>query len=215
MQKDACGREVSLGSFSESQAVFDPELPEQVFPDLSAEIPVSWGNARPRHLAALPRMHWALWINDQNRAAKLLLKFSVLRQAACDALITIGNSCGRKALRESVKKGEIIVGDRDYGLEYGFSGELKKPGTSFVIRIRNEPRMEIIGELPLTAADRAAGVTWQGMVKLGTQREGGSIRTVKVEVDGKTTLLASDLDLEAGLIALTYRYRWQIELFFK
>ena len=118
-------------------------------------------------------------------------------------------------MRESVKKGEIIVGDRDYGLEYGFSGELKKPGTSFVIRIRNEPRMEIIGELPLTAADRAAGVTWQGMVKLGTQREGGSIRTVKVEVDGKTTLLASDLDLEAGLIALTYRYRWQIELFFK
>ena len=92
MQKDACGREVSLGSFSESQAVFDPELPEQVFPDLSAEIPVSWGNARPRHLAALPRMYWALWINDQNRAAKLLLKFSVLRQTACDALITTGNS---------------------------------------------------------------------------------------------------------------------------
>jgi len=150
VQKDDCGREVSLGSFSEAQAVFDPELPEQVFLDLSAEIPVSWGDARPRHLAdrpnlvdgtlpaALPRLHWALGINDQNRAAKLHLKFSILRQAACDALITTGNSCERKALREFVKKGEIIIGDRYYGLEYGFFGELKKLGTSRVIRIRNE-----------------------------------------------------------------------------
>jgi len=133
VQKDDCGREVSLGSFSEAQAVFDQELPEQVFLDLSAEIPVSWGDARPRHLAAMPRLHWALGINDQNRTARLLLKFSVLRQAACDTLITTGNSCGREALRESVKKGEIIVGDRYHGLEYGFSGEFKKPGTSCVI----------------------------------------------------------------------------------
>jgi len=53
------------------------------------------------------------------------------------------------------------------------------------------------------------------MVKLGTKWEGEPIRIVKVEVDGKTLLLATDLDLEAELIALTYRYRWQIELFFK
>ena len=48
-------------------------------------------------------MHWALWINEENRAAKLHLKFSVLRQAACDAPITTGNSCERMALRESVR----------------------------------------------------------------------------------------------------------------
>ena len=53
------------------------------------------------------------------------------------------------------------------------------------------------------------------MVKLGTKWEGEPLRIVKVEVDGKTLLLATDLDLEAGLIALIYRYRWQIELFFK
>ena len=53
------------------------------------------------------------------------------------------------------------------------------------------------------------------MVKLGIKREGEPSRTVKVEVDGKTLLLATDLDPEAGLIALIYRYRWQIELFFK
>ena len=209
------------------QGVFDPELLRQVFLDLSAEIPVSWGDARLRHLAdklnlvdgtlltALPRMHWALWINEQNRAAKLHLKFSVLRQAACDALITTGNSCERKALREFVKKGETVVGDRYYGLEYGFFGELRKLGASFVMRIRNEPLMEIMEELPLTEADRAAGVTWQAMVKLGVKWQGEAIRVVKVEVDGKPLLLATDLNLDAELIALIYRYRWQIELFFK
>jgi Transposase DDE domain len=38
---------------------------------------------------------------------------------------------------------------------------------------------------------------------------------VRVEVDGKALLLATDLEIEAELIALIYHYRWQIELFFK
>jgi hypothetical protein len=218
---------VSLGSFSEAQGVFDPELLKGVFLDLVGENQTSWGDARLSHLAdklklvdgtllpALPRMHWALWLNDQNRAAKLHLKFSVLRQGACDALITAGNSCERKALRHFVKKGEIIVADRYYGLEYGFFGELKQIGASHVIRIRNNPRMEVVEELTLTEADRAAGVTWQGKVKLGDQWQGEPIRVVRVEVDGKQLLLATDLEIEAELIALIYRYRWQIELFFK
>ena len=84
-----------------------------------------------------------------------------------------------------------------------------------VIRIRNKPRMEIVEELPLTEADRSAGVTWQGRVKLGDKWQGKPIRLVKVEIDGKELLLATDLEIEAELIALIYRYRWQIELFFK
>jgi len=74
VQKDVCGREVSLGSFSEARAVFYPELPKRFFLDLSAEIPVSWGDARLRH-----------------RAAKLHLKISILRQSAffrgCDPVV--------------------------------------------------------------------------------------------------------------------------------
>ncbi|MGB6220463.1 IS4 family transposase [Haloferula sp.] len=227
VEQDVCGRQVSLGSFSEAQGVFDPELLRQVFLDLSGEIHTSWGDARLAHLAdklklvdgtllpALPRMHWALWLNDDNRAAKLHLRFSVLRQAPSDALVTTGNSCERKALRQFVNKGETIVGDRHYGLEYGFLDELRGQGVSFVLRIRNKPRMEIVEELPLTDADRTAGVTWQGMVKLGDKWQGEAIRVVKVEVDGKELLLATDLEIEAELIALIYRYRWQIELFFK
>ena len=227
VQDDVSSRPVSLGSFSEAQGVFDPELLKQVFLELAGEIPTSWGDARLAHLAdtlklvdgtllpALPRMHWALWLNDQNRAAKLHLKFTVLRQAPSDALVTHGNSCERRALRQFMKKGETIVGDRYYGLEYGFLEELRKLGISFVFRIRNKPRVEIVEELALSAQDRAAGVTWQGLVRLGDKWQGAPIRVVKVEVDGKELLLATDLDIEAELIALIYRYRWQIELFFK
>ncbi|NJM38074.1 MAG: transposase [Akkermansiaceae bacterium] len=138
----------------------------------------------------------------------------MLHQTACDALITAGNCCERKALRQFVKKGEIIVADRDYGLEYGFLSELKQIGASHVIRIRNNPRMEIVEELALSEADKAAGVTWQAKVKLGNQWQGEPIGVVRVEVDGKALLLATDLEIEAELIALIYRYRWQIELFF-
>jgi len=37
VQREVCGRTVSLGSFSEAQAVFDPQLLEKVFLDLSRE----------------------------------------------------------------------------------------------------------------------------------------------------------------------------------
>ncbi len=66
VQDEVCGRPVSLGSFSEAQGVFDPELLRQVFLDLSGEISTSWGDERLAHLAdklvdgsllpALPRM---------------------------------------------------------------------------------------------------------------------------------------------------------------
>ena len=85
VQTEVCSRQVSLGSFPEAQGVFDPELLKGVFLDLAAENQTSWGDPRLAHLAdklklvdgtllpALPRMHWALWLNDQNRAAKLHL----------------------------------------------------------------------------------------------------------------------------------------------
>jgi hypothetical protein len=38
---------------------------------------------------------------------------------------------------------------------------------------------------------------------------------VRVKVNDKELLIATDLEIEAGFIALIYRYRWQIERFFK
>ena len=227
VQREVSGRSVSLGSFSEAQSVYDPEVLRLVFEDLSGQIQQSWGDERLKPLAerlklidgtllpALPRMHWALWVNDRNRAAKLHLKFAVLRQAACEAIITKGNACERKTLRSMIRKGEIIVGDRYYGLEYGYLSELRSLGASYVMRIRNQPRMKVVQELEVSQADRSAGVSWQAKIELGDKWQGEPIRVVKIQVEGKTLLVATDLEIEAELVALIYRYRWQIELFFK
>ena len=83
------------------------------------------------------------------------------------------------------------------------------------MRIRNQPRMNVVQELEVSQADRAAGVSWQAKIELGDKWQGEPIRVVKIQVDGKTLLVATDLEIEAELVALIYRYRWQIELFFK
>ncbi len=51
VQNEVCNRKVSLGSFSEAQGVFDPELLKGVFLDLVGENQTSWGDARLSHLA--------------------------------------------------------------------------------------------------------------------------------------------------------------------
>lgn len=53
-------------------------------------------------------------------------------------------------------------------------------------------------------------------MRLGAAPDGPGGRLVRVEADGPTFLLFTDReDLAAELVALIYRYRWQIELFFK
>jgi hypothetical protein len=68
----------------------------------------------------------------------------------------------------------------------------------------------------LTGADRRAGVVADGRVRLGGGPTGPAGRLVRVEAAGHTFLLFTDReDLAAELVALIYRHRWQVELFFK
>ena len=71
VQAAVCTRPVSLGSFSEAQALLDPALLAEVFGQLSREVCVGPDGdaARKRRwliqdgslFEALPRMYWALW----------------------------------------------------------------------------------------------------------------------------------------------------------
>ena len=232
VQEQVCSRKISLGSFSEAQHVFDPELLNMVMKELASHSKYTFGDKRIREaigdliaidgslLPALPRMYWALWQNDKNRAAKVHLKFSVLRQVPIEAPITEGKRCERKVLSDMIRKGEFYVGDRYYGLKYGYFKELSDAGASYAIRVRNNPQKEILEEYELSEKDKEAGVISDQLVRLGgkdSEHEAVRLVTIKTFDDKKILVVTSEaqVDLAAELVSIIYSYRWQIELFFK
>lgn len=228
MQQEVCGKPVKLTTFSEMQQVCDPELLAGLLRDLSQKALPVFGDERLRSqvkdlvandgtlLPALPRMAWALWQNPQNRAGKLHLEFSVWRQVPAEFTVTPANTCERLVWKKKLKKGAFYVNDRHYSHDYKLIKHVQQTGASFVLRLYNNAIVDRLEPpRPLLEADRKAGVVEDVLARLG-QDDGPVGRLVRVESDGHSFLLFTDrLDLPAELIALIYRYRWQIELFFK
>ena len=81
-------------------------------------------------------------------------------------------------------------------------------------------RAEQMDVMPLSTADRAASVTFDGLVRLGAGqwRQQEVVRLVRVQSEKSELLLVSNKgreELSAELLALIYRSRWPVELFFK
>jgi len=232
VQREICSRPVSLGSFSEAQAVLDPALLAEVFTQLSRELASRHSRSGPAGRAwliqdsslfeALPRMHWALW-RRQGQAqsqVRLHLSLDVAADAPARALLTPGKGCERAAWRTQWQRGDAFVGDRYYGEDYQLFGELDRAGVAFVVRLRDEAVIEVENELPLRAADRLARVIRSAWVHLGCKARYRSmrLRVVWVQTDKEVLRLVTNLgaeELAAGEVALLYRQRWQVELFFR
>jgi hypothetical protein len=232
VQKEVCSRPVSLGSFSEAQAVLDPALLREVFEQLVREgtpQPHASGPAGRRWLIqdgslfeALPRMHWALW-RRQGKAqsqVRLHLSLDLAEERPARALITPGKGCERAAWRTQWRHGDAFVGDRYFGEDYQLFGDLDAAGVVFVVRLRDEAVIEAEEELPLTEADRQAKVIRSAWVRLGCNARYRSqrLRVVWVQTDKEVLPLVTDLgpqELSAADVALLYKQRWQVELFFR
>jgi hypothetical protein len=233
-QRLHCSR-ASLGSLSEAARVFDPGLLEPIIRELGGMIEPAASTRQERALAnltavdgsllpALPRMTWALWVDDQHRAAKLHLAFEVIKGTPRVATITPGNASERAQLRVMLETGRLYVIDRGYA-EYALFQEIVDRGSSFIARVRDNAVWREIEQRPLDARATAAGVRADRIVWLGGQQKGadlkGPLRVVEVGVhkdngEVETLLLATDrMDLDADLVALAYRYRWLVELFFR
>lgn len=237
VQEEICSAKVSLGSFSEAQAVVDPRLLQRVFAELAAEqqcrnLQQSDQRLEPYRAQllvvdgtlwrALPRMAWALWRYQHGKqsALRLHLKFNLVEEKPVGALLTNARSCERAVLRTQLAAGEFYVGDRYYGEDYALFSELERAGCFYLLRLRQEAHFEAMEEWPLSAADRAANVTFDGLVRLGTgkSRQQELVRLVRVQSEKGELLLVSNKareELSAELLALIYRSRWRVELFFK
>ena len=232
VKAEVCTHRVSLGSFSEAQAVIDPALLQKVFNGLAQEAGAWRGDARLERYreslcavdstlwAALPRMSWALWRWQQGRESALRahFKFNLLEEKPVSVTIAEARRCERAVLREQWRAGEFYVGDRYYGGAYAWPAELRAGGCSFVLRLPQKAVWTVIEEFPLRAEDRAAGVVFDGMVRLGERPAHPPVRLVRVATQGDDLLLVTSetrSELAAELVGLIYSYRWRIELFFK
>jgi hypothetical protein len=234
VQTEICSRPVSLGSFSEIQHVLDPGLLERVFSELVSEV-TSQEPPDPRLASrqwmahdgslwsALPRMTWALYgagRNGDSHGVKLHLSFNVLEDKPVRAVVRRGKDCERAVWKEQWQAGDAYIGDRYFGEDYRLLARLKSKECVYVLRLRQEAVIHVEEALPLTDADRRAGVVRQAWVRLGAVARTRSIpvRVVWVEAQGHHLILVTNLgpeELPAELVSLLYRRRWQVELFFR
>jgi hypothetical protein len=221
---------VAPSSFSEAQHVFSAEILARVIQDLAAQAKgqVHFGDLQVRQavealtivdgtlLRAVNRMVWAPW--DSRRCAiRLHLHFSAYDQVPTDWTITAGNVCEVKQWKKKILPGAFYVLDRLYSQDLLFLKQLQKRRIDVVVRLRENfiRRAQEVAR-PLSAEDIKAGVVCDQMEELGAGGGGPVLRVIQIEVGGKQFLLATTrTDLPAHIIALIYRYRWQIELFFK
>ena len=228
---------VSRGSLSEASRVFDPELLHTIIGDLAAQaLPVVHGKevealrgltaVDGSLLPALPKMAWALWLDPQHRAAKMHVQFDVLKGVPVETTVTTGNDSETGQLRATLQADRLYVVDRGYA-EYHLFQDIIDAKSHFVGRIRDNAVWTVVEERPLTAAARAAGVRSDRLVWLGGPQSGTvfkqpvrvlEIDTGKTDAQGRPEILwlaTSRLDLDAELVALAYRFRWAVELFFR
>jgi len=233
VQREISNAYVSLGSFSEAQAVFAPEVLEEVLKELGAEVarrgqtlsgikPAQWQSLiiDSTLFRALPRMAWALWRHQGVRqcAVRLHVKYDLTANAAVEARISSGAECERRAWRGLMKKGELYVGDRYYGEDYALLMQAKEAGCAFVVRLRQQSSVQVIEELALSEEDQAARVVRAVRVLLGKEAKAGPFLLVEVATDKGPLLLLSSLESEqlpAHAVALLYQQRWMVELFFR
>lgn len=228
--REVCSRPMAQSSFSEAQHVFAPEVLAGVLRQLACEAKgrAEFGDERVRQavqaltlvdgtaLRALNRMAWAP-ASGRGCAIKLHLHFSVFDQLPEDWTITPGNVCERKTWKRKAQPGTCYVADRLYSKDYRFLAVMQERQIDFVLRLcDNAVRVAAGPPRPLTPEDRAAGVVCDRLERLGQVEGGPRVRVVEIQAAGKTFLLVtSRLDLPAEIVGLIYRYRWQIELFFK
>jgi hypothetical protein len=228
---------VSRGSLSEASRVFDAELLHALIGELAGQsLPLVHGKEAEALrgltavdgslLPALPKMAWALWLDPQHRAAKMHVHFDVLKGVPVEATLTTGNGSETEQLRATLQARRLYVIDRGYA-EYQLFQDIIDADSDFIGRIRDNAVWTVVEERPLTAEAQAAGVRSDRIVWLGGPQSGSvfkqpvrvlEVATGKTDAQGQPEILllaTSRLDLEAELVALGYRFRWAVELFFR
>lgn len=187
-------------------------------------------------LPALPKIAEALWLDDKNRSFKLHTHFELLKSVPVRMDLTDANAGEREVLEGCLQSNRVYVTDRGYA-KFALFRKILDVGSSFVCRIRDNSVFEVIEERELSNKALEAGVvrdavvrfTGKPAVEADLERR---LRIIEIECEphrkpsgktgrggpeqGETILIATDLlDVPVEVMALLYKYRWSIEIFFR
>ena len=192
-------------------------------------------------MKGLPILAQAAFIDP--RAAKnkakwrLHTQFDLERGVPIRIDLTEGNAGGefdeRAVLQRALAKGHCYVADRGYA-KFTLFNAISAAESSYVCRLRDNSNYEVMESRELSDDDVQAGVVSDAIVQLGATskaetRPDHPLRLVVVKTtphekrgdsagpasNGQLLIATNLLDLPAWIIALLYRYRWTIEIFFR
>jgi hypothetical protein len=184
--------------------------------------------------AVAPRIAWAVFNRASVQAGaprdirkgnvRAHLRFDVLRGVPESVDLTDGQAPETQTLLPNLEAGCFYLMDRGFS-DYDLLQAILMRDSDFLIRLRKSASTQTLQDQPLQAADLAAGVVCDQLVRLGWRDDQTPplpvLRRVEVTCSqrdgtpGTLILLTNRLDLPAHLIALLYQQRWQIELFFR
>ncbi len=183
-RKLGCKR-ASLGSLSESVAVFDPELLKRIIEELGEKLqPVkNVGRGYVKHaltavdgsvVKTLATITQAAYLKnchgDSKSAWRLHTHFDidhhVPRRIDVTGGLNSGKSDEKNVLRKALQSDHCYVMDRWYA-EFRLLNEIHAIKSSYVCRIRDNSVYKVLEERPLSEEARAAGIIFDGIVELG------------------------------------------------
>lgn len=231
-------------TLSDANSCLDPKLLEPMIVDLRARVPnlpradgqlhelLSRSIAEDGSFFGVAgNVAWALrkrkpWSkNADDRFVRLDLQYCCARGVIEGLEINGKGTSETTAFRRHIESGKLYIADRGI-FSFKYVQELQNARADFVLRIKTSQRLEAIRELPQSAQQKAAGVLSDRIVKLDPAAKADTTQTPQVELrevvildprhpDKPVRLLTSLLDVPAELVGEVYRWRWQIELFFR
>jgi len=148
-----------------------------------------------------------------------------------------GENDERAVLERTLESNRCYVKDRGYA-KFALFNAIVAKGSSYVCRIRDNSQYEVVEDRPLSDEARDASILQDAIVELGKTSKADArpdhpIRLLTIRTtphvkrgkykggstgpgsDGVLRIATNLLDVPAEIIALIFRYRWTIEIFFR
>jgi hypothetical protein len=228
-------------TLSDANACLDPKLLLPLIQDLQSRVPnLPQADGQLQQLlhrsialdgslfSVAGNVAWALRKRKRNsdkiddRFARLDLRYCCARGTMEGLEINGKGTSETTAARRNIEAGVLYIADRGI-FSFAYVQALLDAPADFVLRIKTSQRLEVLEERPLSEQQKAAGVISDRLVRLdpaaGAKAPTQTLREVVI-FDEKNPhrpvrLLTNLMDVEAELVGQVYRWRWQIELFFR